>query len=399
MGAEQRKILAEIQRLNKEFEAAILADENEKAEEISEEIEAKKKSYTQLKSVEETNAMLAKNAGFGSYSDGEGEKVDKTVKAVKDFANAARKGFRNALNEGSAADGGYTVPEDISTKVEQYRDAQFSLRELVTVQNVKTLSGARTFQKRSAQTGFTSTAEGGKTKAGALPQFERIEYKVVKYDGYYAVTQEVLEDSDENITNVITEWIGNEARATDNNNILAAVQTKAATSVTVSDTNNGVDNIKTAINVTLGQDFKATSAIVTNDDGLNYLDTLKDSDGRYLLTSDIADVAGGGLRFRVGATNLPVVVIPNKTLASDTSTKGKRGLPFTIGDLKEGVVIFDRKQITIRTSDVATVGDISAFESDNIIFKGTLRQQVVVKDAEAFVNLMLVVTDSTVTGS
>ena len=45
----------------------------------------------------------------------------------------------------------------------------------------------------------------------------------------------------------------------------------------------GINDIKKALNVTLGQAFKGTSKIITNDDGLQYLDTLKDNDAKYLL--------------------------------------------------------------------------------------------------------------------
>ena len=79
----------------------------------------------------------------------------------KEFADAARSGFRTkAMNETTGADGGYTVPEDIQTRIEQFRDAKFSLRQLVSVENVTTKSGRRTFKKRAQQTGFAKVAEG-----------------------------------------------------------------------------------------------------------------------------------------------------------------------------------------------------------------------------------------------
>ena len=50
------------------------------------------------------------------------------VDSVAEFANAARQGFRNAgMTEGTPADGGYTVPEDIQTRINEYREAQASL--------------------------------------------------------------------------------------------------------------------------------------------------------------------------------------------------------------------------------------------------------------------------------
>ena len=65
--------------------------------------------------------------------------------SIKEFANAARRGFRNAtMVEGTPADGGYTVPEDIQTQINTYRDAKFSLISLVDVENVTTNKGQRT---------------------------------------------------------------------------------------------------------------------------------------------------------------------------------------------------------------------------------------------------------------
>ena len=49
------------------------------------------------------------------------------------FLNLKAKEIKNiakGLNEGTPADGGYTVPEDISTLVEQRREAKASLIDL-----------------------------------------------------------------------------------------------------------------------------------------------------------------------------------------------------------------------------------------------------------------------------
>lgn len=101
--------------------------------------------------------------------------------SIKEFANAARRGFRNAtMVEGTPADGGYTVPEDIQTQINTYRDAKFSLISLVDVENVTTSKGQRTYKKRAQQTGFAKVGEGGKITAGTTPQFERISYEILQ---------------------------------------------------------------------------------------------------------------------------------------------------------------------------------------------------------------------------
>lgn len=337
--------------------------------------------------------------------------------AVKRFATAARSGFRNSMTEGTNSEGGYTVPEDIQTKIQQYRTSKRSLLDLVTVETVTTESGARTFKKRSQQTGFVNVAEGGAIGQKATPQFERIEYTIGKYAGYFPVTNELLQDSDANITRVLTEWIGDESRVTANKLVLAKINEKPATTLT------GLDDIKRALNVTLGSAFKTTAKIITNDNGLQWLDTLKDSDGQYLLQASPADPME--MRLCAGATAVPVEVLPNTDMPNDdtyevtsdtTVTAGKTyyvkngdvytavadatgnptelqyyeltdsKIPVIIGDLKEGIIYWDRKKMNIKASDIASIGDFNAYENDLTIFRAIEREAVTQRDPEAFVN-------------
>ena len=312
--------------------------------------------------------------------------------SVKEFADAARKGFRNAtMTEGTATNGGYTVPEDIQTRVNEYRSAKASLIDLVDIQNVTTNKGQRTFKKRAQQTGFTKVGEGGKISAGSTPEFERKAYEIEKYAGYFPVTNELLADSDENITETIIAWIGDESRVTRNKLIIEQIETKDVTEI------KSADDIKTALNVTLGQAFKPTSKIITNDDGLNWLDTLKDNEGRYLLQPDPANPMQ--YRFCAGETIIPICVIPNADYPSDTKTAGNRKIPMTIGDLYEGITFWDRNLTTITTSNIAQVGSLNAFEEDLTIFRAIEREDCNVKDEEAFVRGQITIKDTTVKGS
>lgn len=293
--------------------------------------------------------------------------------SVAEFANAARMGFRNAgMAEGTPADGGYTVPEDIQTRINEYRDAKASLISIVDVENVTTNKGQRTFKKRAQQTGFSKVAEGGKIGAGTTPQFERISYEIEKYAGYFPVTNELLADSDANIVSVLTQWIGDESRITRNKMILEVLATQDKTAIKT------LDDIKKALNVTLGQAFKPTSRIVTNDDGLQWLDTLKDADGKYLLQPNPADPMQ--MRLCAGATTIPVTVVPN----ADLPTAGTK-IPFIIGDLKEAVKFFDRNQMSIMSSNIASIGTLNAYEMDMTLFRAIEREDCVMKDKAAFV--------------
>ena len=300
--------------------------------------------------------------------------------AAHDFAEAARHGFyTNTMTEGTKADGGYTVPEDIQTKINQYKKAMFSLERLVDVETVKTNSGKRAFQKKAQVTGFKVVAESGKIQATETPQFELLSYDIKKYAGYMPVTNELLADSDANIINTLVKWLGEEDVATKNAQILAAIGTKAETDL------KNIDGIKKAINVTLGSAFAGSVIILTNDDGLQYLDTLVDKNGRYLLTPSIQDPAKKVLA--VGASTIPIVVVPNSVMATKTNK-----VPFVIGDLKEAVKIFDREKLSIMTSNTAAVGQLNAFEMDLTLFRGIERFDCKVKDSDAFVNGTITVT-------
>ena len=312
--------------------------------------------------------------------------------AIHEFADAARHYFRNAKanTEGTNADGGYTVPDDIKTEINRYKEARFSMESLVDTESVSTDSGRRTYQSRADHTGF---AQVGKIANVAGPTFEVIEYTIKKYAGWMPVTSELLADSDANITNTLIQWLGEGDIATRNRLILGVLQSDAATELS------NLDGIKKLLTVTIGSAFAGTSKIVTNDDGLNWMDTLKDTNGRYLLKPNMDPTSPLKYQLAVGATNVPLAVIPNSILKSNVATAKKRGIPMICGDLKEGVKIFDRQKLSILASNVASVTGFNAYENDMTLFRGILRMDVKAKDKAAFKNGVITVDDATVSGS
>lgn len=378
-----KKLLELLDKINaKKVEVKNLAEAGnlDAATKAKEELKNMQQQFDILKDLDDTGVQNIATPGAG--------KPLAAKDPIKEFANAARTGFRNQMKEGTPADGGYTVPEDIQTKIEERRAAKASLIDLVDVENVTTNKGARTYKKRSSQTGFSKVGEGAKIQGGTTPQFERMEYEISKYAGYFPATNELFEDSDANVAATLINWIGDESRVTRNKIILAAVETKEKTEL------KDLDDIKKALNVTLGQAFKPTSKIITNDDGLQYLDTLKDTDGKYLLQPNPASPME--MVLCAGATRVPVVVIPNADLASDTTESQKRKIPVIIGDLKEGIKFFDRKKTTITISNVAVAGNLNAFEEDLTLYRAIEREDCKVKDEEAFVNGQIILKDVTV---
>ena len=342
-----------------------------KANGLLDEVDALQKEF-------ETEERILKASKAGVSAEPAAPAAEPAVDSIKAFADAARHGFKAAMNEGTPADGGYTVPEDISTKINKLKENHFSLRGYIDHETVSTNTGSRTYQTRAQQTGFTQVGEGGKIGEVAGPKFSRIDYSVKKYAGYMPVTNELLADSDAAIANVLLEWLAGEGAATENAQILAKVNGVEATALT------GIKDIKKAVNVTLSA-FKGGITIYTNDDGVQYLDTLEDKNGRPLLSPDPAKPME--LRLSVGARSIPVVQIPNEVLAS-ADTK----VPFIIGDLKEFMKEFDRAQLSIMQSTTAAVTGFNAFEEDMTLFRGIMRADFVVKDEKAIVRGEITVT-------
>ncbi len=367
MNQELRDLLDQID--NKKQEAIQLVQNNEldKAKAMKNEIKDLQDKFDTLKDLYDNDLSHFQD----NLKDGKAKNIslkddekDGPNDSTKGFANAARRLFRvnNQMNEGTPADGGYLVPEDIETKINHLRTAKGALQNLVTVTPVKTKSGARTYKTRQNQTGFSEVSEGAaigkkatpqfsrltydvKKYAGyfpvtnetyktrqnqtgfsevsegaaigkkATPQFSRLTYDVKKYAGYFPVTNELLADSDQNITNELIQWIGDESRITRNKLILNVLDTKQKTAI--DGTNDGLDAIKKIINVTLDPAFRNSAILVTNQDGFNWLDTLKDGVGRYLLEESLASPTG--YRFK----GLDVYMYSNKDLPNDTSAGTK----------------------------------------------------------------------------
>ena len=336
----------------------------EKATAILDEVDALQKEFEVLERAEK-----AAKAGVPTEpAPTEPKKVD----SVKAFADAFRTGFKANMNETTGADGGYTVPADINVKINERKQEHFSLASLISVENVSTPSGRRTYKTRSQHTGFQQVGEGGKITQVAAPQFEVLNYNIKKFAGYMPYTNELRDDSDSSIYNLLVSWLAEEEVATENAQVLAKVNEKEATPLA------SIDDIKKAVNVTLAA-FAGSVRIVTNSDGLQYLDTLKDANKRYLLAPDPTDHMN--MYLSVGARRIPVTVVPNDVMA--TSEGG--AIPFIIGDLKEYMKKFDRKQLTLSVSEVAVAGEFNAFEMDMTLIRAIMRADWVILDDQAIV--------------
>lgn len=292
--------------------------------------------------------------------------------SVKSFAADIRK----SLTEGTAADGGYTVPEDIVNRVYSLIEAQDNVLPYITNTPVTTNSGKRSYKTRKQLSGFATVAEAAAIPAQEQPSFAQVSYTIAKRAGYLPVSNELLEDSDENIATLVINWLADEGRVTINKKAFATATAGTPTSIS------GLDDILTILTTTLGSALRAVSTVHTNDSGLLRLITMKDNNGRPLLQPD--PTAPARMMLCVGPTSVPIKVWDNATLGN---VSGK--IPFIIGSLQEGVERFDRRSVTITRLTEATVGSINLAEQDMTAFKATMRDDYQLRDSGAFVYALM----------
>ena len=374
MNKKMREILGKIQEKTLQAKAFMDGENKdvEKASALMNEVEALQKEYETEKAIYETEKMTGAQSATTPVEPTGQEK--ETMDEVAKFAKAVRQFIKKGLVEGVDADGGYTVPEDVSTLVEKYKDVDYALEQDIDVVPVATNKGSRTYQKKTTPNTFVDIDENGEiANEIEAPKFERIPYAIQDRAGFMPVSNDLVADSDANIMEIVAEWLGKADVNTTNAKVLAKVAEKAQVNLV------DIDGIKKALNVTLGQAYKVGAKIYTNDDGLNYLDTLKDGNDRPLLNPD--PTAPANMQLRCGTTVLPIKVLPNKVWAS---VGGKA--PFIVGNLFDYVRKYDRQHMSIKASDVASIGSFNAFANNMTLLRAIVRDDYRVKDADSIVH-------------
>lgn len=382
MNKEMRELLAKIQAKTAEAKGLMEGEnkEVEKANALMDEVEALQKEFDLAKKIyEQEKANGVQSATVPVEPQVQEPEVKElsadeiVAKEVRAIMKPAKYANDKGLVESVDADGGYTVPEDIQTRVNTWPEIQYSFLDDISVENVSTNKGARTYQKKADTEAFIDLDENGAiTKEIKAPQFERITYAIQDRAGFMPVSNDLTADSDANISGIVTEWLARANIATANAKILEIIKAKSQIAL------DGIDGIKKVVNVTLGQAYKSGAKIITNDDGLNYLDTLVDKNGRPLLNADPTDSAK--LQLRCGTVVVPIKVVPNKAFA----TQGTK-IPFVIGDLKAGIRKYNRQSMSLKASDVAVIGEFNAFAMNMTLIRAILRDDYKALDNDAYV--------------
>lgn len=294
------------------------------------------KAEDEVRSLED-DIKLYRAAEKGTPAPGSGHEKKKRSSETENEEKRAFNAFlhqetRDGVSGITSPDVAPTIPESILYNPENEVKSVTDLAQLVTQFQATTASGKYPIVKR-ATARMNSVAELAKNPDLAKPQFEEVDWKVQTYRGAIPLSQESIDDSAIDLTSLVANN-ANEQKINTTNFAIAGVL-KSFTAKTIA--GESVDDIKHILNVDLDPAYNKT--IVASQSFYQYLDTLKDKNGQYLLHEPITD---GSPRMLLG---VPVTVVEDELLGATGEAHA------FIGDLARAVLYANRKDIQVRWVD------------------------------------------------
>ena len=330
---------------------ALEADDLEKARTIKNEIDAAKE---ELKTAKADLELFEATKVSGGAENKKGHEVKGEDMNYRDKVNAFLHSKGAVVNEGLRFEGKdevlislneAVVPEtdgvkktDV-TKVTSEEIVTTPIREVNTTVDLKQFTTVYPAQKGSgkypilkkATSKMASVAELEKNPKLAKPEFQEVDWTVETYRGAIPVSQESVDDADVDLVSIVAEAAA-QIKVNTTNNAIAEVL-KTFTAKTVKD----LDEIKKILNVDFDPAYDV--AFVVSQSFYQFLDSLKDQNGRYLLQDSITAASGKVLLGK------PVFVLSDTVLGNAGEAKA------FVGDFKRAVLFADRQDLGLRWAD------------------------------------------------
>lgn len=235
----------------------------------------------------------------------------------------------------SSPDAQPVIPVAISYTPQRELQTSVDLKQFTNVFAATTASGQYPILKNTTAT-LISVAELEKNPALAKPEFANVDWKIQTYRGAIPLSQESIDDAVVDLVGIVGEN-ANQQKLNTTNGAVATVM-KGFTAKTV----NTLDDLKHINNVDLDPAYERV--IVATQSFYNWLDTLKDGNGRYLLQDSIVSPSGKTV------LNMPIFVIADPLFG----TAGEAHA--FIGDVKRAVIFANRSDVTVRWVDSEIYG-------------------------------------------
>lgn len=260
---------------------------------------------------------------------------------------------RDALGGLVSSDAAVTIPKEIQYVPDKEVKTVVDLAKFANHFHATTASGTYPILKR-ATASFPSVEELAANPALAKPEFTSVDWKINTYRGALPLSRESVDDSAADLTGIVAQNIYEQKVNTTNTAMATVMKTFTAKDVT------DLDAVKQIINVDLDPAYN--KVIIASATFFQWMDTLKDGDGRYLLMPAITEGSPSRL------LGMPVYVVGDELL-------GKAGEAHAfIGDIKRGILWADRLDIQVRWVDNEVFGQY---------LQGVIRFGVVQADKQA----------------
>lgn len=311
-----------------------------------------------------------------------------------EYASAVRTGARpnrpmtdethkvlyDALTIGGGAtpgeDGGFLVPEDIDHTIRERRRALSPLSDLFTVETTNTNSGWRVMDKTPTKgmTALTSEIPTGGVAQDDQPEFTKVPYTLTTYGLIIPVSNELASDEVANLFTYLGNWFAKKQIITENLLLRGKLEGLAASAITGGD---AIGTLKSILNKSLDPDIGLNAVILTNQDGFDYLDQIKDGNGRPMLQPDPTN-----------ATNTLFKGRRVKMVANSLMPSSGDAAPLYVGDFTQYATLFVREHLEIVSTDIGG----NAFRNNSIEVRGISRMGVATFDTDAAVRRTLTTT-------
>ena len=330
---------------------ALEADDLEKARTIKNEIDTAKE---ELKTAKADLELFEATKNSGGAENKKGHEVKGEDMTYRDKVNAFLHSKGTVVNEGLRFEGKdevlITMNEAVvpttdgvkkadTTKVTSEELVTTPIREVNTTVDLKQFTTIHPAQKGSgkypilkkATSKMASVAELEKNPKLAKPEFQEVNWTVETYRGAIPVSQESVDDADVDLVSIVAEAATQIKVNTTNAAIAEVLKTFTPKAV------KNLDEIKGILNVDFDPAYDV--AFVVSQSFYQFLDSLKDQNGRYLLQDSITAASGKVLLGK------PVFVLSDTVLGNAGEAKA------FVGDFKRAVLFADRQDLGLRWAD------------------------------------------------
>lgn len=330
--------------LNAELNAAVL-DDNFAKDKFAE-LKAKRDNLAaqrdaikgQLDEARATEAIRMSNDNKKPLSKKENNLKDKFVNDVKAILHGRFDAISSDATIDDNGNGGFglTIPQDIQTAIHALIRSFATLQNYVNVEHVSTNRGSRVYENENDIKPMVKMDEGAAIPGADVAKLHIIKYLISDYGALYTLTNDLLNDTAENLLSYLTTQIAKKDALTRNLAIID-VMNKAPKKPTITN----FDDIKDLSNNTLDPLIENTSIFLTNQSGYNVLSKVKDAEGRYLIQPDPTQPDRYLLDGKL------VVRVADKWLQDINGSH-----PLYFGDFKQAITLFDRQDMQILATNI-----------------------------------------------